>query len=71
MAFTRNTRKALRTARAAKSKCGYVTILKEGEKAAMQGKARDANPYAPGTEDNDSWLEGYEDAVRVFLTNQG
>lgn len=46
----------------AKASCGYVQILREGEKAYLQGLGVDANPYQSGTEDQEIWTEGWEDA---------
>lgn len=40
----------------------YVGRLRQGEAAFHGGMAIDTNPHPPGTEDHDTWREGWEDA---------
>lgn len=40
----------------------YVQILQEGEKAYRLGTP---NPYTVGTEDHESWQEGWEDQKTI------
>jgi ribosome modulation factor len=63
MAFSRKALNARSQVRKdAKANCGYVQILREGEKAYLKGFGLDANPYQSGTEDAEIWAEGWEDA---------
>jgi hypothetical protein len=63
MAFTKKALAARAKVRKdAKASCGYVQILREGEKAYLQRLGLDANPYQSGTEEHEIWTEGWEDA---------
>jgi ribosome modulation factor len=60
--FTRKARAALRKSRQGKVS-DYVSLLLEGEKAALQGKTEADCPYKTDTEDAHLWTEGFRDAL--------
>jgi hypothetical protein len=66
MAVSRKCLKASADARKAGApKCGYRSLLVEGEKAARAGKTLADCPYASDSEEALSWSEGFED-IRAF-----
>ena len=56
--FTRKARKALRKSRQGKQS-EYIELLRQGERARITNLGVLDNPYQPGTEESEIWLEGY------------
>jgi hypothetical protein len=59
MAFTLKARRALRQKRQTNS-TPFTALMKEGEDAKRAGEPATACPYAPGSDDAEAWLFGYE-----------
>ena len=64
MAFSRKALRARREVRKnSAASCGYATVLREGEAAFGMGHDIHTNPYEPGSEDHETWREGWLDAA--------